>query len=113
MIYIISLNPQCLEWLSKQSEATQALVGWTLTNRGVPRDHLNRNYDVTPEDLEKMMLLNWGRNYHNEAERIEYGDDFYEFVPAYRYPRLIQWIHKFLPFLLVFLFGLTCGLDWI
>lgn len=110
MTYTIPLSPKSLEWLGNQPEATQALVGWTLVNRGVPRDHLDGNYDVTPEDLERTMVYYWGRNYHKRAESLGYGDDLYDFIPAV--PKYLTWFYRALPFIFVFLFGLACGLDW-
>lgn len=113
MIYTIPLSPKSLEWLAEQPATTQALLGWTLVNRGIPRGHVEKNYDVTPEDLEKALVYYWGKNYHKRAEALNYGDDSYDFIPAHRYPTLMYWFYRALPFVIVFLFGLICGLDWV
>lgn len=112
MRYTIPLSPKSLEWLAGQPVTTQALLGWTLVNRGIPRDSVDKNYDVTPEDLERALVYYWGENYHKRAESLGYGDDFYDFIPAPRYPTLLYWFYRALPFIIVFLFGLACGLDW-
>lgn len=112
MRYIIPLSPRSLEWVAGQPAPTQALLGWTLTYQGIPGGPVEKNYDVTPEDLEKALVYYWGYNYQKRAEQMVYPGS-YEFIPAVRYPILLYWFNRILPFIFVFLLGLILGLDWI
>lgn len=113
MRYTIPLSPVCLDWVAKQPEEDQALLGWTLTNRGVPRHPGGTNYDLTPKDLHDGLVYHWGVNYHRRAEMLSWHDE-YEFVPAYPLwaTTLLTIFHKALPYILAFLLGLACGLDF-
>ena len=113
MKYIIPLHPDCLEWLKRQPIEDQALLGWTLTNRGIPRPHNERNYDVTIEDLQKTLVYYWGVKYHSRAITLSWNDEF-EFVPDYPHwaQKLLTIFYKVLPYIVVFLFGLVCGMDF-
>lgn len=108
--YIIPLSQECLEWLLDQPDTTQSLVGWSLVNRGIPRHDVERNYDVTPKDLENMLRLNYGPDYHIWGATHEFRDSF-EFVPAYSkvMTKILWFVGKALPYILVFLLGLITG----
>lgn len=113
MKYTIPLHPRCLEWLAKQPVEDQALLGWTLVNRGVPRHPGGTNYNLTVEDFTRALRYYWGNNYHRRAQMVSYEDEF-EFVPAYPdwAQRLLTIFHKALPYILVFILGLVCGMDF-
>jgi len=113
MTYTIPLSPRCLEWVVNLPEYTQALLGWTLSNRGVPRKAGSTNYDITPEELENALVVNFGHDYNHYALTHDVPDK-YQFIPANPpwVDRLSTIFYKVLPYLFFFLFGLACGMDF-